>query len=46
MAMSFAVLGLKYQGIEIEDPEVVNKSFPEYWDMLRSLGLTIESYTV
>ncbi len=46
MAMSFAVLGLKYQGIEIEDPQVVNKSFPEYWDILSSLGLKIESVEV
>ena len=32
VAMSFAVLGLVSQGIEIEDPACVAKSFPNFWD--------------
>lgn len=37
MAMAFAVAGTKLQGIKIQDPEVVNKTFPTFWDQLRSL---------
>lgn len=38
MAMSFALFGLRYAGIEIADPECVNKTFPEYFDVLDSLA--------
>lgn len=31
MAMAFAPLAIKYPGIIIEDPEVVNKSYPGFW---------------
>jgi 3-phosphoshikimate 1-carboxyvinyltransferase len=37
MAMSFALLGLRVPGIEIEDPECVAKTFPGYWDTLDGL---------
>jgi 3-phosphoshikimate 1-carboxyvinyltransferase len=33
MAMSFSIAGLKIDGIEIENPECVNKSFPDYWNV-------------
>jgi 3-phosphoshikimate 1-carboxyvinyltransferase len=32
VAMSFAILGLISDGIEIEDPACVAKSFPSFWD--------------
>ena len=32
VAMSFAVLGLVSEGIEIEDPDCVAKSFPNFWN--------------
>jgi 5-enolpyruvylshikimate-3-phosphate synthase len=35
--MAVALLGLVTPGIEIEDPDVVSKSFPGYWPMLRGL---------
>lgn len=38
LAMSFALLGLYVDGIEVEDPAVVSKSWPEYWDMLENLA--------
>ena len=38
LAMSFALLGLYVDGIEVEDPAVVSKSWPEYWDMLEGLA--------
>jgi len=41
MAMAFAPLGLLVP-IEIQDPGVVSKSFPAYWDCLRELGVVIK----
>lgn len=32
IAMAFAPLKLRYPDIVIENPEVVDKSFPEFWD--------------
>lgn len=37
MAMAFAVAGTKLPGMKICHPEVVNKTFPTYWDKLGSL---------
>jgi len=37
MAMSFAVTGLRAPGIRIAGPECVAKTFPEYFDVLRSV---------
>jgi len=37
LAMSFALLGLYVEGIEIQDPGVVSKSWPGYWSMLEEL---------
>jgi len=38
VAMSFALIGLRAEGIEIEDPECVGKTFPEYWARLEALA--------
>jgi 3-phosphoshikimate 1-carboxyvinyltransferase len=32
LAMAFGVLGLAVHGVEIEDPTVVSKSWPGFWD--------------
>ena len=40
MAMSFALLGLRSEGIEIVDPGCVAKTFPGYFDVLASLAGT------
>ena len=37
LAMAFAVLGLARAGIEVEDPDVVSKSWPGFWTMLEQL---------
>lgn len=37
IAMAFAVAGTKIDGIAIENPEVVNKSFPSFWEKLQEL---------
>jgi 3-phosphoshikimate 1-carboxyvinyltransferase len=41
MAMGFAPLAT-LMDVEIEAPEVVNKSYPEFWDDLRVIGFDIE----
>ena len=42
MAMSFAPLALTLGEVEIENPEVVKKSYPEFWDDLQSVGFEIQ----
>jgi len=41
MAMAFAPAAIHFPGLQIEDPEVVSKSYPNYWDDLKSLGFKI-----
>lgn len=38
MAMSLALMALKVDGIKMNDPEVVGKSFPKYWQYLQQVG--------
>lgn len=40
MAMAFAPLALLYT-IELEEPEVVAKSYPTFWDHLRLMGFNL-----
>jgi 3-phosphoshikimate 1-carboxyvinyltransferase len=40
IAMSFALAGLKIDGITILDPDCVGKTVPAYWRMLAALGVT------
>ena len=40
MAMSFAPLAMFHE-IEIEEPEVVGKSYPQFWEDLKKLGFEI-----
>ncbi len=37
MAMAFSLVGLKANGIRINDPECVSKTFPDYFQVLRQL---------
>jgi 3-phosphoshikimate 1-carboxyvinyltransferase len=37
MAMAFAVAGTKLSGVTIRNPEVVSKTFPEFWEVLDSI---------
>ena len=37
LAMACALLGLRVEGIDIEDPAVVSKSWPGYWTMIEGL---------
>jgi len=38
IAMSLALLGLVAPGISVDDPDVVNKTWPTYWEWLGSTG--------
>ncbi|MDP4266878.1 MAG: 3-phosphoshikimate 1-carboxyvinyltransferase [Bacteroidota bacterium] len=41
MALAFAPLALVLDEINIQNPEVVSKSFPEYWNELKKIGFEI-----
>ena len=41
MAMALAPLALVVDCVSIENPEVVNKSFPGYWEELEKLGFVV-----
>ena len=42
MAMAFAPLALKINQLEIEEPEVVGKSYPSFWKDLEKAGFVVE----
>jgi 3-phosphoshikimate 1-carboxyvinyltransferase len=42
MAMAFACLSLKHDSVLIESPEVVKKSYPNFWKDLKHLGFSVE----
>ena len=39
MAMSFSLIGLRFDGVTIENPSCVSKTFPNYFEVLDSLSL-------
>ena len=39
MAMAFAPLSMLLEGVQIEEPEVVEKSYPDYWNDLKKMGV-------
>lgn len=41
MAMSFAPLALSYEQLFIQNPEVVTKSYPLFWEDLKSVGFSV-----
>ncbi len=41
IAMVFAVLGSKVGNVIIKNKEVVNKSFPEFWEILKKVGINL-----
>ena len=42
MALAFAPYALKTEGLIINNPQVVTKSYPKFWDDLKSVGFEIE----
>ena len=45
MALAFAPLAIKGYKLLIEDPMVVTKSYPDFWDDLRRVGFIISDFT-
>lgn len=43
MAMAFAPAAIRFPGLRINNPQVVSKSYPRFWDDLRAVGFTIET---
>lgn len=41
MAMAFAPVAILVPGLRINNPQVVSKSYPHFWDDLRKAGFTI-----
>ena len=41
MAMSFAPLSVLIPGLKTENPDVVNKSYPAFWDDLQQTGFDL-----
>jgi len=42
MAMAFAPASIMFPGLKMNNPEVVSKSYPEFWNHLKSVGFIIE----
>ena len=42
MAMAFAPVAMRHKNIGINNPEVVVKSYPSFWDDLKKVGFEIE----
>jgi 3-phosphoshikimate 1-carboxyvinyltransferase len=42
MAMAFAPLALRMSGLQINDPDVVRKSYPGFWDQMKNLGFVMK----
>ena len=42
MALSFAPAAIKLPGIKINDPNVVTKSYPNFWKDMRNVGFIID----
>jgi 3-phosphoshikimate 1-carboxyvinyltransferase len=37
MAMAFSLIGLRFDGVTIENPSCVSKTFPNYFEVLETL---------
>ena len=43
MAMSFAALALIYPEVKIDNPSVVKKSYPDFWNDMKMMGFEIKA---
>jgi len=43
MALAFAPMAMTGQKLEIEDPMVVTKSYPAFWEDLKKAGFEIKA---
>lgn len=44
MALAFSLLNFKHRFLEIEEPDVVNKSYPGYWNDMKEAGFDLKFY--
>lgn len=42
MAMAFAPIAMMHENVKIEDPSVVTKSYPNFWDDLRKVNFSVQ----
>jgi 3-phosphoshikimate 1-carboxyvinyltransferase len=42
LAMAFGVLGTAVEGIEVTDPAVVSKSWPDFWSVRDEIVRSVE----
>ena len=43
MALSFAPAAFRYPGLAINNPQVVSKSYPHYWEDVKAAGFEVKS---
>ena len=43
MALAFAPAALRVEGLRINNPQVVTKSYPKFWEDLREAQFRVES---
>jgi 3-phosphoshikimate 1-carboxyvinyltransferase len=41
MALAFAPAAMVFPEIIIDDPQVITKSYPQYWDDLKNVGFSV-----
>ena len=41
MALAFAPYAMKHQGVIINNPQVVSKSYPHFWNDLKTAGFEV-----
>ena len=41
MALAFAPFAMKHEGLIINNPQVVSKSYPKFWEDLKAAGFTV-----
>jgi 3-phosphoshikimate 1-carboxyvinyltransferase len=46
MAMAFSLIGLRFDGVTIENPSCVSKTFPNYFEVLSELGTHLTQNSV
>ena len=43
MALAFAPYAMKHEGVIINNPQVVSKSYPHFWDDLKAAGFEVDN---
>ena len=43
MALAFAPAALRFEGLKINNPQVVTKSYPQFWEDIKAAGFDVES---